>query len=167
MTRDNYKLEEDNKPTEVDNDEHESTTQPIDHTMGKKKKALVWGQLGTPINERDMTDTETGEAATLMESILIQSPEGHKAKDDKRPPDGVIVATSSLLCWMMIVSALKGIAQTLLGNLVDHLVVRAVNATGNKKDRDILCQRCQVIGKCRNLWNHASRPVKSNLKWLI
>ena len=40
-------------------------------------QAAIWGWLGEPLDERTSTDTETGEMANLMESVLgIQRPEG-------------------------------------------------------------------------------------------
>ena len=43
----------------------------------KVKQAVIWGWLGEPVDERTSTNTETGEMANLMESVLgIQSPEG-------------------------------------------------------------------------------------------
>ena len=40
------------------------------------KDATIWGQLGTPVGERSTTDTETGETAEMMKSVLIESPDG-------------------------------------------------------------------------------------------
>ena len=37
----------------------------------KGKDAPVWGRLGTPVGEKNTTDTETGKTAEMMKSVLI------------------------------------------------------------------------------------------------
>ena len=43
-----------------------------------KRGRTLWygGRLGTPVGDRSTTDTETGETAELMKSVLLRSPEG-------------------------------------------------------------------------------------------
>ena len=51
----------------------------------KGKDAPVWGRLGTPVGDRSTTDTETGETAELMKSVLIGSPDADTTKEESEP----------------------------------------------------------------------------------
>ena len=67
---------------ELDEDVNVNDREGDDHTTAKSvcpqkgKDAPVWRRLGTPVGNRSTTDTETGEAAKLMKSVLLGSPEG-------------------------------------------------------------------------------------------
>ena len=54
----------------------------------EEKEPTIWKRLGDPVDERASTDTNTGEAVSLMESVLgILSPEGgHRDSKGYRPP---------------------------------------------------------------------------------
>ena len=67
-----------NKPAKVYKEEQET-----DNPLGQRERAPVWGCLGT-VSERDTTNNESGKAATMMKSILIQSPEGGRVEEE--PP---------------------------------------------------------------------------------
>ena len=47
----------------------------------KGKDAPVWGRLGTPVGDKSTTDTETGETAEMMKSVLIGSPDGNQTAE--------------------------------------------------------------------------------------
>ena len=49
----------------------------------KGKDAPVWRRLGTPVGDRSTTDTETGETAELMKSVLLGSPEGDPIEENR------------------------------------------------------------------------------------
>ena len=50
----------------------------------EEKQPTIWRWLGDPVDERASTDTKTGEAASLMESVLgIQSPDGGHHTDEE------------------------------------------------------------------------------------
>ena len=51
----------------------------------KGKDAPVWGRLGTPVGDRSTTDTETGETAELMQSVLLGSPQGDPIEEESNP----------------------------------------------------------------------------------
>ena len=73
-------VEEVEQVVEIDEDE--------ETTVMEVKEPTVWKQLGDPVDERASTDTNTGEAVSLMESVLgIQSPKGgHRSSEGSCHP---------------------------------------------------------------------------------
>ena len=87
--KDNHSEDEDedgnaNDEEEDDLVDDDDAAEPVRPKEGKD--AAVWGRLGTPIGDRSTTDTETGETADLMKSVLIGSPDGDQTpcKDESR-----------------------------------------------------------------------------------
>ena len=57
--------------------------QPVGVNKHKAKCPSIWKWLREPVDNRTSTNTETGETAALMESVLgIQSPEGTHQTDE-------------------------------------------------------------------------------------
>ena len=77
---DDQELDEDVNADDEEEDDH-ATAGSVCPLKGKD--APVWGQLGTPIGDRSTTDTETGETAELMKSVLLGSPEGDPIKESE------------------------------------------------------------------------------------
>ena len=76
---------------ELDEDVNTDDEEEDDHAIAesvrpqKGKDAPVWGRLGTPVGDRSTTDTETGETAELMKSVLLGSPEGDPIEEENKP----------------------------------------------------------------------------------
>ena len=87
---------EEDAPAQLDNqglDDYDNTDdeEEDDHTVAgsvrpqKGKDTLVWGRLGTSVGDRSTTDTETGETAELMQSVLLGSPQGDPIEEENNP----------------------------------------------------------------------------------
>ena len=76
---------------ELDEDVNADDEEEDDHAIAgsvrpqKGKDAPVWGRLGTPVGDRSTTDTETGETAELMQSVLLGSPQGDPIEEENNP----------------------------------------------------------------------------------
>ena len=76
---------------ELDEDVNADDDEEDDHAIAesvcpqKGKDAPIWGRLGTPVGDRSTTDTETGETAELMKSVLLGSPEGDPIEEENKP----------------------------------------------------------------------------------
>ena len=73
---------------ELDKDVNDDEEEDDHATAGsvrplKGKDAPVWGRLDTPIGDRSTTDTETGETAELMKSVLLGSLEGDPIEESE------------------------------------------------------------------------------------
>ena len=75
----------------LDNYDNADEEEEDDHTIArsvrpqKGKDTLVWGRLDTPVSDRSTTDTETGETAELMQSVLLGSPQGGPIEEENNP----------------------------------------------------------------------------------
>ena len=81
---------EESTPARLDDDnaddEEESAPTNTEFVRPQKgKDAPVWGRLGTPVGDKSTTDTETGETAELMQSVLLGSPQGDPIEEEGRP----------------------------------------------------------------------------------
>ena len=84
--------EQDNNTDDDVNADDEGEDAPTDtesvHPC-KGKDAPVWGRLEIPVGmatpERSTTDTETGETAKLMQSVLLGSPQGDPIEEESSP----------------------------------------------------------------------------------
>ena len=72
---------------DVNADDEEEDDPAVNESICPKKgkDAPVWGRLGTPVGDRSMTDTETGETADLMESVVLGSPDGDPSNEESPP----------------------------------------------------------------------------------
>ena len=73
---------------DVDNADDEEENAPTNNESVRPRKgkdAPVWGRLGTPVGDRSTTDTETGETAELMQSVLLGSPQGDPIEEESNP----------------------------------------------------------------------------------
>ena len=69
----------------ADDEEEDAPTNTESVRPRKGKDAPVWGWLGTPVGDRSTTDTETGETAKLMQSVLLGSPQGDPIEEESNP----------------------------------------------------------------------------------
>ena len=79
---DDQELDEDINADDEEEDGH-TIARPIHPQKGKD--APLWGRLGTPVGDRSTTDTETGEAAELMQSVLLGSSQGDPIEEESNP----------------------------------------------------------------------------------
>ena len=92
--RDMATQQDDQEPGNSDEDVNTDDEEEDDHVdvesvrPKKDKEAPVWGQLGTPVGDRSTTDTETGETAELMKSVLLGSPDGDPTNEESAPRRG-------------------------------------------------------------------------------
>ena len=81
-------LDKSDKDVNADNEGEDDHANAESVRPKKGKDAPVWGRLGTPVGDRSTTDTETGETAELMKSVLLGSPEGDQTKEESKPRRG-------------------------------------------------------------------------------
>ena len=72
---------------DVNADDEEEDDPAVNESVRPKKgkDAPVCGRLGTPVGDRSTTDTETGETAELMESVVLGSPDGDPTNEESPP----------------------------------------------------------------------------------
>ena len=83
--------DEDSRPVDEDEDVNADDEEEDDPAVNefvrpkKGKDAPVWGRLGTPVGDRSTTDTEIGETADLMESVVLGSPDRDPTNEESPP----------------------------------------------------------------------------------
>ena len=81
-------LDKSDKDVNADDEGEDNHANAESVRPNKGKDAPVWGRLGTPVGDRSTTDTETGETAELMKSVLLGSPEGDQPEEESKPRRG-------------------------------------------------------------------------------